>query len=173
MQQNIQFITAILHDPEIIILDEPFIGLDPVNQLAFTDEINQMKEKGKYIILSSHQMEQVEKLSQNICFINQGKVVLEGKIESLKKKFQENAYYIESDDDLTKLKDLEYIQILEQKNKGIKVGIKNSDNNLNKFTKILFDSFNIRKFEVVEPTLHDIFIKLIRKDNKNIKKEVV
>ena len=124
MQQKIQFITAILHNPEILILDEPFIGLDPVNQLAFTDEINQLKEQGKYIILSSHQMEQVEKLSDNICFINQGKVVLEGKIEGLKKKFQENAYYIESDDDLTKLKDLEYIQILEQKNKGIKVSIK-------------------------------------------------
>ena len=173
MQQKIQFITAILHNPEILILDEPFIGLDPVNQLAFTDEINQLKEQGKYIILSSHQMEQVEKLSDNICFINQGKVVLEGKIEGLKKKFQESAYYIESDDDLTKLKDLEYIQILEQKNKGIKVSIKNPGNNLKKFTKILFDSFDIRKFEVVEPTLHDIFIKLLRKDNKTIKKEVV
>ena len=103
MQQKIQFITAILHNPEIIILDEPFIGLDPVNQLAFTDEINQMKEQGKYIILSSHQMEQVEKLSDNICLINQGKVVLEGKIQELKKKFQENAYYIESDNYLTKL----------------------------------------------------------------------
>ena len=167
MQQKIQFITAILHDPEILILDEPFIGLDPVNQLVFTDEINQLKDQGKYIILSSHQMEQVEKLSDNICFINQGKVVLEGKISQLKKKFQENAYYIESDDDLTKLKDLEYIQILEQKNKEIKVGIKNPTNNLNKFIKILFDSFTIRKFEVAEPTLHDIFIKLIRKETKN------
>jgi ABC-2 type transport system ATP-binding protein len=171
MQQKIQFITAILHNPEILILDEPFIGLDPVNQLAFTEEINQLKEQGKYIILSSHQMEQVEKLSDNICLINQGKVVLDGRIQDLKKKFQENAYYIESDDDLTKLKDLEYIQILEQKNKGIKIGIKNSGNNLNKFIKILFDSFAIRKFEVVEPTLHDIFIKLIRKDNKNNKRE--
>jgi ABC-2 type transport system ATP-binding protein len=167
MQQKIQFITAILHDPEILILDEPFIGLDPVNQLAFTEEINEMKEQGKYIILSSHQMDQVEKLSDKICLMNQGKVVLEGEIENLKKKYQENAYYIESDDDLTKLKDLTYIQILEQKNKGIKVTIKNTPGNLNKFIKILFDSFNIRKFEVVEPTLHDIFIKLIRKESKN------
>jgi len=173
MQQKIQFITAILHDPEVLILDEPFIGLDPVNQIAFTDEINKLKEQGKFIILSSHQMEQVEKLSDNICLINQGRVVTEGKIQAIKKKFQENAYYIESNDDLTKLQDLEYIQILEQKNSGLKIGIKNSENNLNKFVKILFDSFNIRKFEVVEPTLHDIFIKLIRKDNKNNKKDVV
>jgi len=117
-------------------------------------------------------MEQVEKLSDNICLLNQGRVVTEGKIQAIKKKFQENAYYIESDDDLTKLKDLEYIQIMEQKNNGIKIGIKNSNNNLNKFINILFDSFNIRKFEVVEPTLHDIFIKLIRKDNKNNKRDV-
>ena len=171
MQQKIQFIIAILHNPEILILDEPFIGLDPVNQLAFTEEINKLKNEGKYIILSSHQMDQVEKLSDNICLINQGKVILDSKIQALKKKYQENAYYIESDDELSKLKDLEYIQILEQKNNGIKINIKNAGNNLNKFVKILFDSFNVRKFEVVEPTLHDIFIKLIRKDSKNHKKE--
>lgn len=171
MQQKIQFIIAILHDPEILILDEPFIGLDPVNQLAFTEEIIQLKNAGKYIILSSHQMDQVEKLSDTICLVNQGKVILDGKIESLKKKFQESAYYIESDDELSKLKDLTYIQILEQNNKGIKINIKNTSSNLNKFTKILFDSFHIRKFEVVEPTLHDIFIKLIRKDNKKESKD--
>lgn len=171
MQQKIQFITAILHDPEILILDEPFLGLDPVNQLTFTDEINNLKKAGKYIILSSHQMEQVEKLSDTICFINQGKVILEGKIQGLKKKFQENAYYIESDDDLSKLKDLEYLQIMEQKNNGIKISIKNANSNMNKFIKILFDSFKIRKFEVVEPTLHDIFIKLIRKNNNTDKKD--
>jgi ABC-2 type transport system ATP-binding protein len=172
MQQKIQFITATLHDPEILILDEPFLGLDPINQLVFTEEINQLKKDGKYIILSSHLMEKVENLSDKICLINQGKVVQEGKIQALKKKYQENAYYIESGDDLTKLNDLEYIQILEQKNKGIKIGIKNPGNNLNKFIKIIFDSFNIRKFEVVEPTLNDIFIKLMRKDYKNSKKEI-
>jgi ABC-2 type transport system ATP-binding protein len=151
-------------------LDEPFLGLDPVNQLAFLDAITQFKNDGKYIILSSHQMEQVEKLSDTICLINQGRVILEGKIQVIKKKFQENAYYIESDDDLTKLKDLDYIEIVEHKNEGIKIVIKNKNNNLSKFTKILFESFAIKKFDVVEPTLHDIFIKLIRKEIKNEKK---
>lgn len=167
MQQKIQFITAILHNPEILILDEPFIGLDPVNQLIFSEFISKFKEEGKYIVLSSHQMEQVEKLSDSICLMNQGRIVLSGSIEAVKKQFQENAYYIESLDDLTKLKDLEYIEIVEQKSEGIKIVIKNAKNNLPKFTKILFDLFTIKKFNMVEPTLNDIFIKLIQKDTKS------
>jgi len=171
MQQKIQFITAIMHNPEILILDEPFIGLDPVNQLAFTEVLRNFKDEGKLIILSSHQMDQVEKLSDTICLLNQGKKVLEGTIQTIKKKFQENAYYIESDDNLISLSDLEYIEILEQKNNSVTLKIKNINNNLKKFTKILFDSFTIKKFEVVEPTLHDIFIKLIRKEVKTDEKE--
>jgi len=171
MQQKIQFITAIMHNPEILILDEPFLGLDPVNQLAFTEILNKFRDEGKLIILSSHQMDQVEKLSDTICLLNQGKIVLEGNIQSIKKKFQENTYYVESDESLMSLTDLDYVEIIEHKNNGIKIKIKNMNSNLKKFTKILFDSFSIRKFEIVEPTLHDIFIRLIRKEEKNDKKE--
>ncbi len=170
MQQKIQFIISILHNPDILILDEPFIGLDPINQMAFTELIKKFRDEGKYIILSSHQMDQVEKLSDYICLMNHGKVILDGKISAIKKQFQENSYYIESDDDLSNLKDFAYLDILEQKNNGMTVNIKNINTNLKKFTKILFESFIIRKFEIIEPTLHDIFIKLIRKENNNGKK---
>jgi len=171
MQQKIQFITATMHNPEILILDEPFIGLDPVNQLVFTEILNKFREDGKLIILSSHQMDQVEKLSDTICLLNQGMVVLEGSVQTIKKKFQENSFYIESDDNLLSISDLDYIEIIEQKNNSVKVKIKNINNNLKKFTKILFDTFTIRKFEVVEPSLNDIFIKLIRKEIKAGAKE--
>ncbi len=170
MQQKIQFIISILHNPDILILDEPFIGLDPINQMAFTELIKKFRDEGKYIILSSHQMDQVEKLSDYICLMNHGKVILDGKISAIKKQFQENSYYIESDEDLSNLKDFAYLDILEQKNNGMTVNIKNINTNLKKFTKILFESFIIRKFEIIEPTLHDIFIKLIRKENNNGKK---
>lgn len=171
MQQKIQLIVSILHNPDILILDEPFIGLDPVNQLIFADLLKKYRDEGKYIILSSHQMDQVEKLSDHICLMNQGKVILDGRISTLKKQFQENTFYIESNEDLSNLKDIAYLNILEQKNNGMKVSIRNVNNNLKKFTKILFDSFLIRKFELVEPTLNDIFIKLIRKANDNTKKK--
>ena len=83
-QQKIQFILSIIHNPSLLILDEPFTGLDPVNQILLKEIINEKSDEGKTIIFSTHQMEQVEKLCDNICLINNGKIILNGSLEEIR-----------------------------------------------------------------------------------------
>ncbi len=170
MQQKIQFIASTLHAPEILILDEPFAGLDPVNQIVLREIIRQYQEEGKIIILSTHQMDEVEKLSDHICLINQGRVILDGKMEEIKKQYREDAYYIEAEDDLGFLHEMEDIEILEEKNKSCKIAIKNMNGDFKKIISKLFSRATVKKFYMVEPNLHDIFIKLIQKDNSQASK---
>ena len=94
-QQKAQFITAILHDPDYIVLDEPFSGLDPVNQIVLKDILQELKQQGKAIIFSTHQMDSAEKLCDEICLINRGKIVLEGSLKEVKQKFGKNSVHVE------------------------------------------------------------------------------
>jgi ABC-2 type transport system ATP-binding protein len=162
MQQKIQFITAILHDPEILILDEPFVGLDPVNQIVLRKLIEKFKAEGKIIILSTHQMDEVERLCDQICLINLGKVIYKGSLESLKKQFRQNAYYLETEDDLTFIHDLDFIEILEEHNQSCRFILKSRDGSVRQLLEAVFQNTTLKKFMQVEPTLHDIFIKLIK-----------
>lgn len=163
MQQKIQFITAILHDPQILILDEPFNGLDPVNQILLRDIISKSREEKKIVILSTHQMDDVERLCDKICLINQGKVIYQGSIDTLKKQFRQNAYYLETEDDLTFIHDLDFIEILEEHNQSCRLVLKSKDGSIRKLLDTVFQNTSLKKFMQVEPTLHDIFIKLIQK----------
>ena len=163
MQQKIQFIAATLHNPEVMVFDEPLTGLDPINQIVLREMLDQYKSEGKIIILSTHQMSEVEALCDHICLINQGNIILDGQIGEIKKKFTENAYYIESDEDLSFLHDFKFLNVIEEQNNSCKFTI--SDKKVhNKFIQSLFEKINIRKFVHVEPSLHDIFIKLVQKD---------
>lgn len=170
MQQKIQFIISLLHDPEIIILDEPFTGLDPVNQIVLRDIISQNQQEGKIIILSTHQMSEVEKMADQICLLNQGKVILEGTIQDVKSRFHEDAYYIEAPSNLEVIKELKDIKILEEHNQSCKFTINNTDILKRKTIQFLFDKIPVTKFIRVEPSLHDIFIKLVQADTQKKKK---
>jgi len=170
MQQKIQFIISLLHDPEIIILDEPFTGLDPVNQIVLRDIISQNQQEGKIIILSTHQMSEVEKMADQICLLNQGKVILEGTIQDVKSRFHEDAYYLEAPANLDFIKELKDIKILEEHNQSCKFTINNTDILKRKTIQILFEKIPVTKFIRVEPSLHDIFIKLVQEDTQKKKK---
>ncbi len=170
MQQKIQFIIALLHDPEIIILDEPFIGLDPVNQIVLRDIISQNKQEGKVIILSTHQMSEVEKMADKICLMNQGRIILDGTIEDVKSRFHEDAYYIETPDNITAIKEMKDIKILEENNQSCKFAIKTTDNLKRKTIQTIFEKIPVTKFIRVEPSLNDIFIKLVQEDTRKKKK---
>ena len=98
-QQKVQFIISILHEPELIILDEPFSGLDPINQILLKDILLELKQQGRTIIFSTHQMDQAEKLCDSICLINKGKVVLEGAVGEVKSRYGKNTVHIEFDGD--------------------------------------------------------------------------
>jgi len=164
MQQKLQFIAATMHDPDVMIFDEPLTGFDPINQIVLKDMLAQYKYEGKIILLSTHQMSEVEQLCDHICLINQGRNILAGSLPEIKKRFSENIYYIESEEDLTFLHDFKFIKVLEEQNTSCKFTI--SDQKIhNKFVQSLFEKISIKKFIHVEPSLHDIFIKLVQKAN--------
>lgn len=101
MSQKLQFVITIVHDPELLILDEPFSGLDPVNSAIIKDEILLLAEKGTTIIFSTHRMEQVEELCREIALINKGELILDGSVAAIRQRFKQNQFRIEVDGDLT------------------------------------------------------------------------
>ena len=162
MQQKIQLVAAFLHDPDVLILDEPYAGLDPINQVVLREILDEYKKGKKILIISTHQMEQAEKLCDHICLINQAKVILDGTIASVKKRYRENAYFIESDQPMPILHDLKEVDIIEEKNNAYKFSIANKNLSIGELLSKLKGKVKIKKFEIVEPSLHDIFIKLIQ-----------
>ncbi len=166
MQQKIQFIAAFLHNPDVLILDEPFAGLDPINQIVLRDILNEYKSDNKILILSTHQMDHVEKLCDHICLMNQGQVILDGSMGNIKKYYRENAYSVEADTSLAFLHDLNEISILEENSNAYKFKMKPSNGSVSQLITKISQKARIKKFEVVEPSLHDIFLKLIQEKNK-------
>ncbi len=162
IQQKIQFIAAFLHDPEVLILDEPFSGLDPINQTVLMEILQEYKKKNKILIISTHMMEQAEKICDHICLINQAQVVLDGPVDAIRKQFREDAYYIELDSDYPFFSTLENIQILEEGKNSYKFVLKKGKLSLADLLKKIEEKTRIRRFEVFEPSLHDIFIRLIQ-----------
>lgn len=159
-QQKVQFITAIIHDPALVVLDEPFAGLDPVNQILFKDIFLELKQRGKAIIYSTHQMDQAERLSDNLCLINRGRVVLSGSIHEVKKRYGKNSVHVEFDGDGTFLPTLPGVRRSNVFQNSAELEL---DDGVvpQVILSYLIGRVDIRKFEVLEPSLNSIFIQLI------------
>ena len=159
-QQKIQFITAIINEPKLLILDEPFSGLDPFNVKFFEDEIKEMAKKGSMIIFSSHRMEHVEQFCKKLVVILRGKSVLEGDLKEIKKSYRKKNIFIKGDIDLSKVSKIEgVIEILEDEEQYIvKV---NEDSVTDKVFKEISKSGHVSKFAVEEPSLNEIFIEKV------------
>ena len=170
MQQKIQFIATIIHKPNLIILDEPFTGLDPVNTELIKDVMLEQKEKGSTIIFSTHLMDQVEKLCDSICLINEGKAVLDGNIKSIKKNFRRNSLRMEYEGDAKFLTNLNLVQKFKEVDKSTEIypanGIKIQD-----ILKAALLEVDVTKFEVMEPSLNEIFIETVSKKRKEDTRE--
>ena len=164
MQQKIQFVAAFLHDPDVLILDEPFAGLDPINQVVLQEILAEYKKQKRILIISTHQMEQAEKMCDHICLINNARVILDGRLTEIKRKYRENAYLIESDSPMDYLHEMKGIKILEEKNNAYKFAITDRNMSITSFFGLIKGKVKIRKFEIVEPSLYDIFIKMVRKE---------
>jgi ABC-2 type transport system ATP-binding protein len=165
-QQKVQFIISILHDPELLILDEPFSGFDPINQDLLKEMLIELKNQGKTIIFSTHQMEQVEKLCDNLCLINDGDVILSGSLREIKKKYGNNAIRMEFDGDGSFLKNYPGLIRTNVFEKYAEL-LANDNFASNKFLADVISKVEVRKFEVAEPSLHSIFVDSIKKDNLN------
>ena len=165
MQQKIQFIITVAHEPSLLILDEPFSGLDPISTQLIKDTIRELKNNGVTTIFSTHRMEQVEELCEKIALINSSSVILEDEIHNVKKRFQKNIYRVESYEDLSFLKTFPDLEVMELKNN---YGILKLTNGLNarEFLIKLINKIDITKFELTLPTLNEIFIELVGKNNE-------
>src|SRR5438477_5328738 len=162
MQQKVQFITAVIHDPDLLILDEPFSGLDPVNVDIMKDTILELRNTNKTIILSTHQMEIAEKLCDDVCMINRSHKVLDGKLRDIRRSFSRNAvaWQFEGDDGL--LNDPELVANVRQHDEGFEVLMAPGANPQALLKRLVDAGAVVTKFELVEPTLHDIFIEKVR-----------
>ncbi len=166
MQQKIQFIVAFLHDPDVLILDEPFSGLDPINQIVLREILQEYKQKKKILIISTHQMEQAEQLCDHICLINQSKVILDGQLSRIKKNYRENAFFVESDDSLEFMQEISGISIIEQDNNSCKFTVAEQRLKIPVLFENIQKKAGIKRFEIVEPSLHDIFIRLVQAETE-------
>jgi ABC-2 type transport system ATP-binding protein len=159
MQQKIQFIGSLLHDPGLIVMDEPFSGLDPVNAKLLEQTLIELKEQGKAILFSTHRMDQVEKLCDSICLINNGEAVLEGRMREIKSRYERNRVIVEFEGSAAFLSSPE---IAEAKNFSGHAEIKlRPHGNAQKLLQEASAMATIYRFELVEPSLEEIFIQTV------------
>lgn len=160
MQQKIQFISTVVHEPRLLILDEPFSGLDPINTNLIKDEIFQLHQKGTTIIFSTHRMEQVEEICEYIVLINKGQNVLQGKVADIKEKFKENLYEVEPLDPLPDNLG-EVASIISQRNGIFKIQLEEGVDSSNLLRFLLDRGIRLRAFREVLPSLNEIFIRQV------------
>ena len=160
-QQKIQFMTAIIHNPELVILDEPFSGLDPVNTEILKDIIIELVKNGKYVIMSAHQMATIEEFCEDILILNKGKTVLQGNLMEIKKTYPVNRLKINTDKNIDEyIKEFELdVENMVGNEYTVKIdGEKKAHNLLN---KLVIQGIKVSKFEIMKPTLNDIFIEKV------------
>ncbi len=162
MQQKVQFVGTILHEPDLVILDEPFTGLDPVNVVMLKEVMLEMKDQGKTIIFSTHQMDTVEKLCEAICLVNHGRSVLEGNLRDIRHSFGRNRIIAEVEGDWHFLLSLPGVR--EANDTGNQVEIKlepGADSQA--VLAALVGRVRVGRFQVTEPSLEEIFILSVKK----------
>lgn len=156
-QQKIQFITAIINDPKLLILDEPFSGLDPINVELFKEVILDMSKKGSMIIFSSHRMEHVELFCKKLAIMVKGKTVISGYLSDIKKQYRKKNIFVKGDIDIKEIEKISGVVSVITKGDSYEIKIESSD-----IVKDVFDKIskckNITKFVVEEPSLNEIFI---------------
>lgn len=160
MQQKVQFIATVMHDPDLLILDEPFSGLDPKNVDLLEEIVLELKAAGKTIIFSTHMMEQAERLCDDICLINRSRKVLEGSLREVKRGFGRNAVAlrIEGGDISSALDDASLVAKVITRSDEVEVLLSDGADAQALLRRLVASGAHITKFELVEPSLHDIFI---------------
>jgi ABC-2 type transport system ATP-binding protein len=161
MQQKVQFINAIIHEPDLHILDEPFSGLDPVNVEVLKEIILELKAAGKTIIFSTHQMEVAEKICDDICLINRSRKVLEGRIREVKRGFSHNAVALRLVGGDGVLENRDFVSKVQRHSDGIEVLLAEGSTAQALLKELIAADVTIERFEMIEPSLHDIFIEKV------------
>jgi ABC-2 type transport system ATP-binding protein len=161
MSQKLQFVTTVLHEPKLLILDEPFSGLDPVNSNLIKDEIFKLSKKGTTIIFSTHRMEQVEEICDHIVLVNKGKKILDGSVKQIKQDFKENVFRV-GFEQLPGTFSSEVFDIIQEQNSSWIVKINDGYNPSSVLKDFLNRNASIISFNEILPSLNDIFIKKVK-----------
>ncbi|MBK8723875.1 MAG: ATP-binding cassette domain-containing protein [Saprospiraceae bacterium] len=164
MSQKVQFIATVLHNPKLLILDEPFSGLDPVNANLIKDEIYELQQKGTSIIFSTHRMEQVEEICDNIVLINQGQNVLEGGVKEVKEQYKEHVFEIGYNGAISSTV-LENITVVKHQDQKLLVKLEDAKNPNQILSHLINNGVQLHSFQEILPTLNDIFIKVVTNPN--------
>jgi ABC-2 type transport system ATP-binding protein len=175
MAQKVQFISTVLHDPELVILDEPFSGFDPINANLIKDEILELRERGKTIIFSTHRMESVEELCDHIALINKSKKILDGSKQDIKARFRTNTYVVEHKGGLTTLPVSFLLKSQEELGDGYfrsMIGMENGSSP-NELLHSLLPLTEVHVFQEKIPTMNEIFIAQVGAENTPLTKEII
>ena len=164
MQQKLQFAVAAINEPELLILDEPFSGLDPVNQEVLKNILLEIKGQGRTIILSTHVLSEAEKLCDSIILINKGKVIIDGPLDGIKRRFSTGSVLVELEGDDSFVGSLPIVAAIERNQKRLQIILKD-DADPQQLLVELVDRSKVRLFEIQVPSLHEIFIKLVSQGN--------
>lgn len=160
-QQKIQFMTSVIHNPELVVLDEPFSGLDPVNTELLKNIIIDLVKEEKYVIMSAHQMSTIEEFCSDILILNKGKTILQGNLREIKDQYPANRVQIETNESITENITKLGLEIENEKNNEYTVKIDNEEQAHNLLNELVKDKKTINKFEITKPTLNDIFIEKV------------
>lgn len=171
MQQKIQFIATVIHEPKLLILDEPFSGLDPINTNLIKDEIHQLREAGTSIIFSTHRMEQVEEICEHIVLINQGKNVLEGKVKDIKNDFKLNNFKVEYEGQLPPNFSQQF-EIVERGERQVVVHLPEGTSSKALLQALINANVRVLSFNEVLPSLNEIFIRQVESDDQMTKRQI-
>lgn len=162
MQQKIQFIATLLHDPEFLIMDEPFSGLDPVNATLLKDVLLELNKQGRTILFSTHRMDQVEKLCETICLINRGEAVLQGRLKDIKASYGKSNVQMEYEGPDSFLREDGLVQSFNNYGNYVEIRmVPGADSQ--KLLRLAVERTRVNKFELVEPSLEEIFIETVGK----------
>ena len=159
MGQIIQFLVTIAHDPSLIVLDEPFAGLDPVNRLLLKNIILELKKQGKTVILSTHMMNEVEEMCDRVLMINRGQVVLYGNLSDIKQRFRNNSVFVQCDGDVGTI---EGVSGRKDHGKYIELFLDGQTTSQQVLNQLIAKSVRIDRFEVSTPSLNEIFIQVVK-----------
>ena len=160
MGQKLQFVITVLHEPKLIILDEPFSGLDPVNSNLIKEEIYNLAKKGCTVIFSTHRMEQVEEICDQIILVNKGQKILDGSIKEVKQQFKENLFHIGLNS-MNALTESGAFEVVAKEEDGLVVKIKDGYSTNDVLQHFIQKQVGVKEFHEILPSINDIFIKLV------------
>ena len=157
-----QYIASYLHEPELLLLDEPFSELDPVYQEIFIDHINILKDEGRTILISTHLLMQAEQICDSFLFLNEGKIVLRGNLEEISKHQPGDILYVSSYENLALLNEINNVSVLEIENNMAKLKINNGVK-VRRILEEIINTVNITRIELKKPNLKEVFLSTIKK----------